>query len=66
MTIIKEIKFTKTVTETLPTENETGLRYAVVWKNRKVIAVFDDMFWAENFIGGENEGMSFTIREIAE
>ena len=66
MPIIKEVMLKPEFEPLLPTENKEGLRFAVVYREKEVIALFDCRFWAENFIGGENSGMGFTIREVAE
>ena len=54
--------------EVLPTENPRGLRYAVVYNNKYVLALFDDRFWAEEFIAARVENIlkPFSIREVAE
>lgn len=67
MPIITEVKLkVANHIETLPTEIETGLRFAVVYDGKKVIALFDDLYWAEKFVGDGNDHMSFTIRDVAE
>lgn len=66
--IIKEVKLKPLIVEppyyTFPTEQAQGLKWAVVYDDRSIIALFNDRYWAEKFI--KNVSMAFTIREVAE
>ncbi len=65
--ILSEVKVKPAVMpeyETLQVENPDGLKWAVVFNDKVILAVFGAKYWAEYFV--EKANVSFTIREIAE
>lgn len=52
--------------QTLDTESPSGLKYAVVYQNRFVIALFDDAYWANRFVTLAAMGIGMKVREVAE
>jgi hypothetical protein len=64
--MITEVKLKPVrTTDILETESPQGLRFAVVLQSEKIIALFDDYYWAEVFVN-INKDMNFLIREVAE
>lgn len=62
--IIKEVKLKPTQTDIFPTDNPGGLKYAAVFGEVTVVALFDSEYWAKKFCDAAN--ISFVIREVAE
>jgi hypothetical protein len=60
-----EIELKPTDREVYETETEHGLRYAVLYDERFVIALFDDLYWATHFVDSAGIG-KFSIREVSE
>jgi hypothetical protein len=50
------------VITTLETETGDGLRYAVVYKQKKLIALFESRYWAEHFIANSEEAEFLDFR----
>ena len=50
--ILNKVKITPRIPEpiTLHTENPAGLRFAVVYQDTHVLALFDSEYWAEQFV----------------
>lgn len=66
MAILKKVsvKPLKAANEIIGTEKDEGLQYAVVYKGKAVIALFDSEFWAKRFINSTAIG-ELVIREVA-
>lgn len=65
---IKELKVRplEHETKTLPTEEKSGLRYAVVHCRRDILGVFGTKFWAEEFIKHSGISSNLTVYEVVD
>lgn len=65
--ILKQIKIKpSTEPEVYETESYDGLKWAVMFDEKHVIALFDSRFWAEHFIENSLMDHKFCIREVSE
>ena len=67
--ILKEVKLKPPAQPeyvTYSVEHPKGLRFAVVYRNQGVVALFGSKSWAMNFIEASKMGSSFTLRGVAD